>query len=479
MIGDDGVVVVPHGIPDAPFFMPADNKRGLKELTSFLKRYPDARVTLVADNLAQDYRTDDLPRLNFLDRAKLAKRRLKQAFPSARLSSVLPFKNTPNRILMAGVHDSNPVFVWAERLQARLPDIALLPVEGARAAALLMPESRDGWSMMISRQRTGGFRQIVTYKNDLVFTRLTPLPPAGADDEADIIARDIKASLDYLSRYGMKNAEELSLLLLMPHDLHLAPAIKNLPLKSVRSITPFGAAKILGLSSAPKPDEPSSDILFGALLASRMKARLSLMLPDVKGIWLAQRLREWGLRASVASLLLALGAVLWSAGDLASTLYETRKMAALLQKTRETFESAKTSAAPLTGPSAQIRQALEKRRIFEQKGLLPWSGLKALAQGLDADSRIVKLRWKNDLSPAVETFIVSLRVTSDSDANDRASIVAAFDKTAQNIARAMPDYDVAVVKPPYPSLPGEAVTASAGDMSSDPIGELSIQRKAP
>jgi len=48
--------------------------------------------------------------------------------------------------------------------------------------------------MLVSRQKSGGFRQIVTFKNDLVFTRLTPLPSAEASGgEAEIISRDIKA----------------------------------------------------------------------------------------------------------------------------------------------------------------------------------------------------------------------------------------------------------------------------------------------
>jgi len=476
MIGDDGLVAVPHKIPEAPFFVPADSKRGTKELTAFLTRYPSARLTLVVDNLAQDYRNDDLPRLNFLDRAKLASRRLKQAFPSAKLSAVLPFKKSPNRVLLAATHESNAVFAWAERFRDRLPDIALLPVEGARLSAKLMPEAENGWAMMISRQKTGGLRQIVTFKNDLVFTRLTPLPPADSGDETDIIARDIKASIDYLARYGMTNPESLAVLLLMPNDRHLSPPLKNLPLKSVRSLSPFGAAKALTLSLAPKPDDPEADVLFGSFIGAQRRPVLRLMLPDMRAIRLSRLARAYGLRAAAACLLLAISAALWSAGDLVATLLETRKVASQLAETKDTFEKAKTGAAPLTAHMARLREALEKRRIFEQKGLYPWPGINALARSLDADSRLVKLTWKNDLTS--ESLTVSLRLTTD-ETNDKAATMAAFGRAAQNIAKGMPDYDVSVLKPPYPSLPDETVTASATILKPDPIGELSIQRNKP
>ncbi len=478
MIGDDGLVAVPHKIAEAPFFVPTDAKRGAKELTAFLARYPEARLTLVADNMAQDYRNDDLPRLNFFDRSKLAKRRLKQAFPAAKLAAVLPFKNTPNRILMAGAHESNAIFAWVARFRERLPDIALLPVEGARLLAALMPEAESGWAMMISRQKTGGFRQIITFKNDLVFTRLTPLPPADSGDETEIIARDIKASLDYLSRYGMNHAEELSVLILLPNDRHLTPAIKNLPLKSVRSMSPFGAAKTLSLSLAPKPDDPSSDVLFGSFIAAQRRPLLRLMLPDMREAWLSRLVRSHGMRAATACLLLAVGSALWSAGDLIATLSEARKVAASLAETKKTFENAKADAAPLTAPMARLREALEKRRIFEQKGLYPWASLNALAGGMDGDSRPVKLKWKNDESAALETLTVSLRVLTD-DANDKASAAATFEDAAKSIAKAMPDYDVSVLKPPYPSLPQETVAASTNAPKNDPIGDILIQRKTP
>lgn len=479
-IGDDGIVVVPCGIPRAlPFFVPTDGPMALTEIFDFLAENPLARVTLLADNLAQDYRSDDVPRLNAFDRAKLISRRLKQTFPAARLTTHLRFKKSFVRVMMIGLHESNPVFAWADRLRARLPDIALLPVEGVQILATLMPEASNGWAMLISRQKSGGFRQIVTFKNDLIFTRLTPLPEANDDDdEAEIIARDIKASLDYLSRQGLHNSQDLSVLLLMPDDIHQRRFFENLSLESIRSIAPTEAAQTLALPFAPECDDKNADILFAAHLLTRFRPTLSLMLPDTKKIWLTQTIRRWGMRAACTALLAVIASTVWSAGDFAATLYHSQKEAAELNETQQLLAQAQANAAPMTEPLGRMRQALALRHIYERLAPTPWQGLNELAGELDHDSQIVKLEWKKDSDAAPEAFTISLRETGGASVGDRAETVAAFTRETQNIARAMPEFSVDVVKPPYPSLPQESVTATTNS-AEEPLGEISLQRKAP
>ena len=357
MIGDDGIVVVPHHIRDAvPFFMPMENTTAKQEILDFIARSPTAKITLFADNLAQDYRSDTLPHLNFIDQAKLAERRLKLNFPAARLTARLRFKKSKDRQLMIGLNESNAVFGWAEKLHARLPTITLLPVEGARLIARLMPESATGWAMLVSRQKSGGLRQIVTYKNDLVFTRLTPLP-AHPDDEAETIARDIKASLDYLTRHGLRGEKELAVLLLMPDNLHTNVAFKNLPLKSLRSLSSFEAAKKLALDFAPAKTDSGADLLFAAhLFASRPV--LSLMLPDTRKIWLSQKITQWGLRVASLALIAAVLGTLWRAEDLTTTLYHVQKESAAHQNAHAALSHAQANAAPVTEPLGRLSELL-------------------------------------------------------------------------------------------------------------------------
>jgi len=480
MIGDDGVIAVPHEIPHAaPIFAPSEDKPAVQEIIAFIEQNPLARLTLFADTLSQDYRCEDLPPLNFFDRMKLIKRRLKQAFPSAQLTTYLRYKNTPHRVLLIGLHESNPVFTWLFRLRKRLPEIALLPVEGARLSALLMPEATNGWALLVSRQKSGGFRQIVTFKNDLVFTRLTPLPPTeDPDNEAEIIARDIKASLDYLTRQGLRNPNELSVLLLTPDNLHDSLILKNMSLKSIRSVSPAQAAKRLGLPFGPEENDSSSDVLFAAHLASRLLPALPLMLPDAREVWLTQFVRTWGMRVSVACLAAVVVLTLWRAGDFAATLYQTQKEALRLAKTHFILAQEQAQAAPLTEPLARLRQALERRHIYERPTPMPWRGLNELAPGLDQHSQLVALQWNKNENAETESIKVVLRVINDGVPADRAETVASFSRIAQNIASAMPDYSIIAVKPPYPALPQESVTAAL-PVAEDPTGEILLEGNLP
>ena len=378
---------------------------------------------------------------------------------------------------MIGLHESNPVFAWAEKLRDSLPNIALLPVEGARLVPKLMPEAATGWAMTISRQKSGGFRQIVTFCNDLVFTRLTPLPPDACDDDADILARDIKASLDYLTRQGLRDPQELSVLLLMPDDLHASPAFENLSLKSIRSLSPFTAAKTLGLPFAPQENDNAADLLFAAYFLSQPRAVLSLMLSDARQVWLTHNIQKWGLRvASIAALGVAL-LTIWRAGDLATTVYQAQKESMRLTEMRQTLAQAQAHAAPTTEPLGRLRQAVERRHIYEQPVPMPWQGLNELAGSLSEDAKIVKLEWKQENDNAPDIFNVSLRMTPTDAPTDRAETVASFTRVTQDIARATPDYVVSVTKPPYPSLPQESVTAAAANDPGDPVGEIALQRK--
>ena len=480
IIGNDGVVVVPHNIAGvASFFVPSDVKLAMQTIMEFVARTTQARVTLFADNLTQDYLSEDLPPLNYLERRKLIERRLKQTFPAARLTASLRFRKTPHRVLMIGVHESNPVFAWADRLRERLPDIALLPVEGAHLMAKIMPEAADGWAMMVSRQKSGGFRQIVTFKNDLVFTRLTPLSPEGGNNnEAEIIARDIKASLDYLTRHGLHNPKELSVLLLMPNIASKAAAFESLSLKAIRSLSPAQVAVPLALSLAPSRDKDSADVLFASHLLSRLRPVLHLMLPDTRKIWLTKSIQSWGMRVACACLVIVGALTLWHAGDFAVTLYQTQKEAFQLAKTRFVLTQERAHAAPLTEPLGRMRQALERRHIYERPSPTPWQALTALASGIDLNSKIVKLEWKNDPPPALENFVVTLRMTGDAPSNDRAETVTAFSRAVQDIAHVLPDYSVTGVKPPYPALPQESVSATP-ILAEDPTGEITLERKSP
>jgi hypothetical protein len=138
--------------------------------------------------------------------------------------------------------------------------------------------------MLISKQRTGGFRQIVTKDGEPIFTRLTaPMPSdTGASYAAGFITLDLQASLDYLARMGLSDIGQMRLVGILPEAMNAAIAALKLPLQTIMTITPHQAARRLKLPFAPAPDESDADIIHAAWLTNKRRPRVALSLPKSK-----------------------------------------------------------------------------------------------------------------------------------------------------------------------------------------------------
>ncbi len=484
MVGDDGVLFVPYRVTGAPepFFVPNADEKGAASALAALARHPDIPVTLFADMLAQDFRREDIPRLSPLDRPRLIRRRLQQAFPQARLTASFTLNAARTHLLMTGLHENAPVFDWLERLKPRTPHICLLPVECADMAMRLLPDAATGWALILSRQRTGGFRQIVTHKGELVFTRLTPpLPPQAAPQEiAEAVSRDIKASLGYLGRLGLSDSGQLRTMLLMPDTLHDALEKITLPVHSVTLLSPYKAARHLHLPFLPNADNSYGDLLYAGWLAQKRKPRLTLMLPDMKMARQTETIRRWGMRVAMAALLFALGATALQAGDLLAALVRNQKETAQLAELHKKLADMRT-ADPAGESVARLRQALERKHLFASPMPMPWAAFEALNRGLGENARLVKLDWQNDNGKTGdEVMQAQLRLTNNASLADRETTVAHFQQVAQNAAQAMPDYNVRLTRYPFPALPQETLSNSAPEnAAADTTAELTIRRAAP
>jgi hypothetical protein len=485
MIGDEGALLVPHRIPehDRPIFAAHDDKQEIDNIIAALAAHAQRRVTLFADNLAQDFRREGVPRLSPLDRPRLIKRRLTQAFPQARLTASINLKSSRTHILMAGLHDSSPVFTWLERLKEYMPRICLLPVEAADMAMKLLPDAKQGWAMLLSRQRTGGFRQIVTHKGELIFTRLTPPLRDTAIPEhlAEAVERDITASLGYLTRLGLTDTRELRVMLLMPDATHDALADIALPVHSLTLLSPHKTAKHLKLPFIPYANDSYADLLYAGWLAHKGKARLPIMLRETQISKHSASIQKWGMRVALLALAAAVGMTMLQAGDLAVTLYQTHREAVMLEKTKEQLNAMQVAAAPVTEPLGKLRQAVERQHLFSTATPLPWTALAQLNSGLGDAARVSKIDWQSDGSEASESMQLELRLTPSPSASsdDRENIIKRFQQIAANVKQAMPDYAVNLTRYPFPATPDETLSNSGDSDKNLVAAQLSVRRVAP
>lgn len=482
MIGDDGALCVPHKITGAPepFFAAHSDEAAVATLTKLLAVHKKAQVMLLADMLAQDFRLETLPRLSPLDRPKLIKRRLKLAFPQARLSTSFKLKSGRNQIVMAGLHDKSPLFDWLERLKTHTPHIGLLPVEAASLVTKLLPDAKNGWAMLLSRQRTGGFRQIVTHKGELIFTRLTaPLPDTATADEITVtIQRDITASLGYLGRLGLNHPSQLRILLLMPDTMHEALENLNLPVHSITCVSSHKTAQHLRLPFVPHSTDNYSDFLYAGWLALKPRLRLPLMLPDMQKLRRTKQIKHFGWRVATAACLLALILNGWQAVGIAAVLLETHETKTQLTALQLQLAQEQQTASPLTEPLGKLRQAIERQRLFQEPTATPWTVLGLLGDHL-GEALLVQLDWQNDDGKPTHEIVQAEIKLMQQLTDDREQTVNAFQQIAQNLSTSMPGYNIAVTRYPYPALPSESISNQSDSISTIPTAEITIRKEAP
>lgn len=316
IVGDDGALLIPPmGIRmKSSLFARGHGEGQATVIRDALKKYPRRPVLILADTLAQEYKRETLPPVGMLDKRKLLARRLKQQFPDAELSAALPLGK--NSALLACLHDEGAIAFWRDNLvNLKNPSghMALLPLESAGMVSRLVPAAAKGWAMLISWQRTGGFRQIVTYNGELILARLTsPLPiTTSAPFVTATLALDIQASLDYLARHGLTDYQTMRLVAILPEHMHAAIAAARIPVGAVAAFTPHKAAKRLGLPFAPLPDDHAGDALHAAWLMRRNRPLATVMKSETRKIRQAAIVGKLRVAAAILALSLVMGITAW------------------------------------------------------------------------------------------------------------------------------------------------------------------------
>jgi len=477
IIGDDGVMLVPvrvTGMGEA-VFAGARDAAGRQAVQAILAQQPQVPLTILANVTAQDARVEDLPPLNVLDRGKLARRRLRQAFADSYAAGC---RLTGRRsAVLAALHQGGAVAGWLEPRAPLTTNLGLLPLESATMVTRLMPEARHGWAVLLARFATGGLRQIVTQDGRFVFSRPTPVPVH--DDprhQAAIIADTIKASLGYLSRFGLNDSAALRIGVIM--DAATLAALRDkLTGSAPLLLTPQQAAVALGQNDVGEDTDGTSDILFATYVAGQ-----GIVLPLLPPALHQRRRTAWmaygGMRVAAGLMVIALALTGWDGSRLGYQLYANARDARAVATMKQTFLAEQQATAPDAKPLARLRAALERQRLFTETPVLPWAMVTQLATGLGDAARLVKYDWHAD-----DSAKITLRLTDHApDVKDRDAMLDAFKKVTNAIADALPDYVVEVTRYPFPALPQETLTNAGGEATAAPdtaTADLVIRRKAP
>lgn len=460
LAGDDGALLVPPVLSGSmtPLFAHHDNADQVQALLDAAAAQPKVPIVVLADHLAQEFRCDTFPKVGFTDRHKLMQRRLQNAFSDPlSLTAALPAQK--NRALYVCLHTDNSLGDWIKRFEA-LPNpfhgVCPLPLVGTAFLLKLVPDASKGWCVLLSWQRTGGFRQIALHDGQFVFTRLMPAPPLTSDPKLikASIAQGLKATRDYLGRFGLTGATPLRVAALLPESLHAE--IYRLPsfAQLAAVLTPHQAAQRLGLAFSPRADDPAGDLVF-ALWAAKQRALRPLLLPAEKKKNLStSRFQRMGLAAAIVFGLSTLAVIGWQSHDLWRLMRANSAADQSLAELQQEWETERAKLAPVTEPLGRLRQAVARQRLFTAPSSAPWGLLEAVNSALGGTGGLAHIDWqagKGGATSEVLTFTLRLspsvaRLGRESAPQD---VVRDLDQLALRLRHALPDFDVSVARYPF------------------------------
>lgn len=310
IIGSEGAVFVRlNGRRVADHcYAPTPDPDGAAVVRELLAQDRKAPVTLLIDVLEQHYRETSLPKLNWFDRRKMLKRKLAQTYGEGYLTSYLPLDRRTagesarqgeggpaQRYVLIGVPESEELNAWMDIVWGAgnpLSAVALLPVEGSELVRRLAageadkPAGAPAWQILITRQRAGGFRQIILHNGQLVFTRLTPNlePDSPVEEIVENIEAEFRSTLSYLRRLSFTDADRLRLTIVDSPEVCEAIQPRRMRIPEARTMTPAEASRELGLSIDPEDiaETPFADLLIAAWFADRGRVRLRLDTPQLR-----------------------------------------------------------------------------------------------------------------------------------------------------------------------------------------------------
>ena len=249
-------------------------------------------LTILIDMLEQSYRRETIPPVNMLDRPKVLNRRLGIAFPSYDIKAALSLDEVVGQrgdlaYLFVALPTSPEIETWISfihGLDNPISSLGLLPLESSSLAAALGKAQADeqnppaDWTLLISRERTGGIRQIVVRRGKLAITRLTP-PPPGKISPADLamaISQEMTSTLTYLTRLGYTAGDRLDMIVIGPEEMRQTLEAQQTPGRRTTLFTPSEAARRLNLADFDDSPDAYGDLLHIAWTAAKRKPALEM-----------------------------------------------------------------------------------------------------------------------------------------------------------------------------------------------------------
>lgn len=517
LIGDAGAIlarisggaVLSHSVLDGA---PEDN---IARAAGMLAAAPGVPLVVMFDVLGQTYRRDRIPLVNFLDRARIAARRLEVLYPGGEFRGALRLGAAPGEArsieyLFAAITPAPELAGWRKLLDTidnPIDDARLLPVESAALTGRLIAHVTgasgqvSSWHILVTQHRTGGFRQIVVHKGQLVMTRMTPgALQLGAPEQAGMILhRELSATMDYITRLGFDRAEGLDAVFIGRSDICEIVRKAQLPVRRVSAFDPAAAEAIARLSGTQDASGHYTDLLHIAWGGGTLFSAMSVLPQEKRMRRLIAVGQAWGARLGFAIAVLGL----IYAGNLTLDLMSLQQelgMAGARQSEMQNGYDAKASileAGPasitlmrdMTGIHEQLTAAQpDFSTVFGILDTAMGEGVQLLSVLAQAEIPAVEFSAAGeDQEPAAPPVARAIngRLVLVIDLNaflDVEQAVGEVERLAGRLRAAMPEMQTTIMRQPLQILPGDTlnITSTGRGLSFPPgskIAEIEMTGK--
>lgn len=474
----------------------ADPEEGIADFMAVLDRDRKTPVAFLADTFEQIYREEAVPKVGRFDQAKVMRRHAASALPSDMWQGAVPHGQDPRGARLFYMFCGLPLtprldawMTWYQGLPNPQDGFHMLPLESLPLMnALFAGEARAQggvrWRIMTTMNISGGLRQIVAKQGRMMLTRLTPAPPDDMDsrEAAAAMARDFRQTLTYVKRMGYREGDALDLAFIVDPDL--AEELRQVPweAQSMLATTPHEVGQRLGLGSVGKPDQPFSDVLHAAWFGHARQPALKLARRSANA---RQDIgRQLEPLAPLGAVLATAGVLvgLWMTGEaLWQTHQEIERATAALDRARGRLEATRAEHAALPHDPAVMREtmALAARLQRGEADLLPF--LRAMDQGLRNRAHATVLHLRNGAlllpepgQPVPPPVVPEAGVRSNpprgglwaglelelADVTDARAALELSERVTDDLAAALPESRVMLVRPPVNILPDQTMTTT-------------------
>lgn len=485
ILGDEGLQIYKVGRFGAKFIdsIPWETD-GFETSVSTLivKKCRRLPVVVLNDMVEQHYRKELIPKVSFIDRSNVIKRRLSIAFPNYRIRAALKLKDKKTGLTTEGKGDAylftaipaseqfNKTLEAIRMSAAPIVGLYLLPVEASSMVREIATKLSRGqkykaaWTIFVGQHHNGGLRQIVTRNGELALTRMTPIVDTDVEPElwAKEVSGELNATMSYLTRFGYKESDGLRVIVVGNESSRTSLETLIEIECDLQVLTSQQIAASLGANIGRQEDYRYADPLHAAYLGGKTKFQLPMQSGAITRLTQPRRV------ASFIMMGLILGCAYFGFAsfqewkrtvEIEDQLVVAKQQSSSLKQEYERELAKKKELGfdfALVNSSIQIYDELQHEKI-KPLPVIRQIGL-ALGTDLHLDKLVVKLDqlqvkenlesadYNPDEAPKVESFMDAVMTLSFPNTINPDVGVQKVNRLQQRILDNLPGYEVKIIK---------------------------------